>query len=114
MVYKGFKKMPYIKHKFNAVRTQKNGISFPSKLEARFYDSLVLLQRAGDVVFFLRQVAFDLPGKVKYIVDFMIFYSDGRISFVDVKGKDTPLSIAKRKIVESIYPIEIDLYPKKK
>jgi hypothetical protein len=101
-----------VKHKFGAVRCERDGQKFPSKLERRYYDMLKLRQSSGEVVFFLRQVAFDLPGGVRYICDFQVFLANGEIDFVDTKGRDTPMSIAKRKIVESLYPIEIKIVSK--
>jgi hypothetical protein len=104
--------MPQIRHKFGAIRCQRDEIKFPSKLERAYYDQLKLRQRAGDVLFFLRQCPFDLPGGVRYLADYQLFLSDGTVEFIDVKGKDTPLSIAKRKIVEDLYPVEIKVVSK--
>lgn len=95
------------KNKFKAVKTERDGKKFPSKLEAHYYDKLKLRQKAGDISYFLTQVPFFLPGNVKYVCDFQIFYPDGRVEYVDTKGKDTALSIAKRKIVHELYPVEI-------
>jgi hypothetical protein len=100
------------KHKFGAVRTERDGISFSSKLEAAYYDKLKLFQSAGQVLFFLRQVPFHLPGGVRYVVDFQVFYTDGSIEFVDVKGMETPEFITKKKLVEALYPIEISVVKK--
>ena len=97
------------RHKFNAVQTEVGGIKFPSKKEAAYYADLKLLQRSGELLFFLRQVPFDLPGNVKYRLDFMEFWADGRIEFSDTKGLDTPLSKTKRKQVEALYPVKIVL-----
>lgn len=94
-------------HKFKAVKTERKGISFPSKLEARYFDTLEVKKRIGEVVFFLRQVSFDLPGGVRYVADYQVFYADGSVEFVDVKGMDTPASKLKRKQVEELYPVEI-------
>lgn len=101
--------MQVIRHKFRAQKCESDGFKFPSKLEARYYAQLKLKQLAGEVLFFLRQVPFHLPGGVKYIADFQVFYADGSVQFIDTKGKDTPLSSSKRKIVESIYPIQIKI-----
>ena len=100
--------MRRIFHKFNAVRTEVNGEKFPSKKEAAYYQQLLLRQKAGDVIFFLRQVPFHLPGGVKYIVDFEEFLSDGTVRFVDTKGMRTSIYIAKKKMVEALYPIKIE------
>jgi len=96
------------KHKFNAVKTELDGINFDSKKEAKYYTELKLRMKAGEIIFFLRQVPFDLPGKVKYRIDFQEFHSDGTIHFIDVKGKKTEMYIAKKKMVEALYPIEIE------
>lgn len=106
---KKLKKVKRLKHKYKAVRCEADGIKFPSKLERAYYYHLKRLQGLGEVVFFLRQVAFDLPGKIRYVCDFQVFYANGDISFIDTKGRDTPMSIAKRKMVEDLYPIEIEI-----
>lgn len=97
------------KHKFNATQCKADEIKFSSKAERAYYHRLKFLQQSGDVVFFLMQVPFRLPGGVKYVVDFQIFYADGTVSFVDVKGVSTPLFILKKKQVEEIYPITIEV-----
>lgn len=97
------------RHKYNAVATELDGLRFDSKAEARRYADLKLLQRAGEVVFFLRQVPFDLPGGVKYRVDYCIFWADGRVTFEDVKGMTTPMFTLKKKQVEALYPVEIEV-----
>lgn len=106
------KKKKVLKHKFKAIRCERNGIKFPSKLERSYYDQLRLWQKSGKVIFFLRQVGFDLPGKVRYFCDFIVFWDDGTVDVVDTKGRDTPISIMKRKQVETIYPIEIKIVKK--
>lgn len=112
MMIKYFKQAGRPRHKFGAIRCERDGKSFPSKLEARYYDKLRLLQNNGQVLFFLRQIPFDLPGKIKYVCDFQVFYSNGEISFVDTKGKDTALSQTKRKMVEELYPVTIEIVSK--
>jgi len=61
------------------------------------------------VLFFLRQVPFDLPGNTKYRADFMEFWTNGEVHIVDVKGYQTKEFIKNKKMVESIYPIEIEV-----
>jgi hypothetical protein len=96
-----------IKHKFKARRTNVDGIKFSSKKEANRYNILKLLQKSGDILFFLRQVPFHLPGGVKYICDFLIFWTNGDVTIEDVKGFKTEIYKAKKKMVEALYPIEI-------
>lgn len=97
-----------IYHKFHARRVELDGISFDSKREAGYYLELKLRVSAGEVLFFLRQVPFDLPGNVRYRTDFMEFHSDGTVHFVDVKGVRTKGYIMKKKQVEALYPVEIE------
>lgn len=96
-----------LRHKFNAKKTELDGIRFDSKKEARYYQELKLRQKAGEVLFFLRQVPFHLPGGVKYKLDFMEFLADGTVVLTDVKGYATKDYKMKKKMVESIYPVEI-------
>lgn len=95
------------RHKFNARPTVRAGQRFDSKKEAAYYDALVLRQRAGEVIFFLRQCPFHLPAGVRYVVDFVVFRSDGEVEFVDVKGVRTETYRAKRRMVEALYPVTI-------
>ena len=100
--------MSFRRHKFNAKKTELDGIKFDSKKEGKYYLELKLRKQVGEIIFFLRQVPFDLPGNVKYRVDFQEFHSDGTVHFIDVKGMRTPEYIAKKKMVEALYPIEIE------
>ena len=95
--------------KFNAKITEVDGIKFKSKKEARYYQELKIRQRAGEVSFFLRQVPFDLGEGVRHFLDFIEFWANGEVKFIEVKGYDTPQGKMKRKLVESMYPIEIEV-----
>lgn len=101
----GFK----IRHKFNAIQTVTDGIKFGSKKEAAYYAQLKLRQMSGEVLFFLRQVPFHLPGGVRHVVDFVEFHADGTVKIVEVKGMDLAMGKLKRKQVEALYPITIDV-----
>lgn len=101
------------KHKFNAKPVNDDGQHFSSKLEHRYYQHLKLLQKSGEVVFFLRQVPFHLPGNVTYRCDFQVFYSDGNVKFIDCKGISTPMFELKNKQVEASYPVKIELVKSK-
>ena len=98
-----------IKHKFHATQTTRNGIKFQSKKEAQYYDMLRLRQKAGEVLFFHRQAAFDLPGNITYRCDFQEFWTDGSVHYIDTKGCKTKDFIRNKKMVECLYPIEIEV-----
>ena len=102
--------------KFRAKKTAIDGITFDSKKEAARYVELKRLQEAGDVLWFHMQVPMILWGTDKgdgkperYRVDFQVFWSDGRVSYEDVKGMQTRQFKRKKKIVERLYPITIEL-----
>lgn len=96
-----------IRHKFHNIPTEVGNAKFSSKKEARYYSQLVLGQRSGDVLFFLRQVPFHLSSGVRYVIDFVEFWKNGEVRFVDVKGVKTPMYKVKKKLVESEFPIHI-------
>lgn len=97
-----------LKHKYSAKPSEYDGKKFASKKEARYYLSLKKRMQEGEILFFLRQVPFDLPGNVKYRLDFLEFHSDGTVHAIDVKGFRTDIYILKKKQLESIYPIIIE------
>lgn len=97
------------RHKFNAKPVDDDGQHFSSKLEHRYYLHLKLLQKAGEVVFFLRQVPFHLSGNTTYRCDYQVFYTDGTVRFIDCKGMATDIFTLKKKQVEAIYPVEIEI-----
>ncbi len=100
--------MRNVRHKFHARPCELDGIRFDSKAEGRYYTQLKLRQKAGEILFFLRQVPFHLPGGVKLVIDFQEFHADGTVHFVDVKGMETEQFKAKRRMVEALYPITVE------
>ena len=96
-------------HKYNAKPVEIDGIRFDSKKEGRYYSQMKLQVKAKEVKYFLRQVPFDLPGNTKYRIDFQVFYTNGKVRYLDVKGFKTQMFILKKKQVEAIYPIEIEV-----
>ena len=82
--------MTFGKHKYAAKRTVIDGLPFPSKAEAAYYDVLKLLLKNGEIKGFIRQPTFTLgcPENV-YRPDFLVFNIDGGVFAVDVKGFET-------------------------
>ena len=92
-----------------------DGIKFDSKLEARRYIQLKLLQRAGEITDFRTQVEFVLQpsykknGKtiraIKYIADFVYYDVKRKETIVeDTKGFRNDVYKLKKKIFEYKYP----------
>ena len=103
------KKFKTKKSKYNNIRTEYKGVSYASKSEASRAQALDRLKEAGQVKYWLRQVPFFLPGNIKYISDFMIVWNDGQITYEDVKGMQTQVFKNKKKQVEALYPVKIEV-----
>lgn len=97
------------RNKYGAQVTYVNGIRFDSKREARYYEQLLLLVAAGEVRYFLRQVPLHLPGGTRLVIDFLEFHADGSVHYIDVKGRETPAFKIKRREIQAVYPIRIEL-----
>ena len=103
-----------MKHKFHAVPCQADDYNFSSKAERAYYYKLKILEKAGEVLFFLMQVPFHLPGNIIYRLDFMEFWApkngeSGDIIFTEVKGFMTDSARIKIKQCEDIYNIHINV-----
>ena len=82
--------------KYNAVKTQIDGIIFDSKKETEYYKNLLLLKQAGEVIDIKLQPEFELQEgyvkdgakirPIKYIADFLVVYKDRHIEIIDTKG----------------------------
>lgn len=99
--------------RIKATPCERDGHRFPSKLERKLYDQLVLERDHGDVAYFLRQVPIHLPGGGMLRVDFEVHYKDGRKRYIDAKGYEKPEWRATVRIVEALYPIKIETWPQR-
>ena len=118
-------------NKYKAIKTCVNGIEFDSRKEARRYQELLLLQRAGVILNLQMQVKFELipaqyeiyerygakgqklkPGQrllekeCSYIADF-VYEQDGKKVVEDTKGVKTKDYIIKRKLMLWLHGIRI-------
>jgi hypothetical protein len=97
--------------KYGNKRVEIDGKKFDSKHEAGAYIMLMQRVRAGELKCVLRQVAFDLPGGIKYIADFVTILPDMRIeAVIDAKSEATKKNrvyINKKKQMQALYGIEI-------
>ena len=108
IAFKGLEVRLKSKSKYRAIPTVIDGIRFASKRESQFYTALYQLKEKNLILYFLMQVPIKLPGNVKYVVDFLVFYSDGNVRYIDAKGMKTPMYKLKKKQVEALYPIIIE------
>jgi hypothetical protein len=98
-------------HKFHAKGTNVDGLHFPSKLEARCYEEQKFRRDiTHEVLWFICQVPFRLPGSVTYRLDFLCVLANGGVELIDAKGYDTDIGKLKRKQVEQLYGVDIKLW----
>lgn len=100
------------KSKYNAVKTNIDGIVFDSKKEANRYKKLKLLEQVGEITNLRLQVPYELIAKskygmsIRYIADF-VYEENGNEIVEDTKGVKTPLYRLKRRMMAEKYDIEI-------
>ena len=96
--------------KYRSKRCRVDGLNFASQLEARCYESLKLRQRAGEVLWFIRQPPFALEGGITYRADFLAVLAQGGVEVLDAKGYLTPVSKIKIRQVEARYGFKVHLW----
>lgn len=92
--------------KYGNRRVAEGGKTFDSQHERDVYNELVLEARAGKYCAVLCQVAFALPGGVKYIADFVTLEAGGKFEVWDAKSpataKDKVYRLKKRMMRECL------------
>lgn len=89
--------------------------TYDSKKEANYAAYLDTLKAKGIILSWVPQVTFPLPKGEKHKVDFLVFYpptQPGGMPFAgvhEVKGRDLALGRLKRKMVEEIYHVKIEV-----
>jgi len=94
--------------KYNAKRTITDNITFDSQKEAKRYQQLKLLQKAGEIGEIVLQHPFSLPGGITYRCDFL-YYDRRTKAFIveDCKGFRTQEYKLKRKLMKECLGIDI-------
>ena len=108
-------------NKYGAKKVEIDGIVFDSRAEGRFYEHLLELMHDGVVESFEMQKPYTLLDKfphpktgktiraIKYVPDFEVIYTDGRVEVVDVKGMQTDVFRMKCKLFMFRYQIPLVL-----
>ena len=103
------------RNKYNAKRVTVDGRTYDSKAEANYYATLKQRELAGEVSDVELQRPFALiagAGKLVgvYKADFTFHdHVEGRWRVIDVKGHDTALSRFKRKFVEALHGVKVEV-----
>ena len=108
-------------HKYNATKTEVDGIKFDSKAEARRYQTLKEMEENGEITDLTTQPKFELQTSytngtgqkirsIAYVADFSYVDKNGQRVIEDVKSEATKTQVyrVKKKLFEKIYhPITI-------
>ena len=97
--------------KYNARRTEYNGIVYDSAAEARYAASLDLRVKVGDIKEWFRQIRYPLMVNgtkiCDMVIDFKIHHANRgalEVEFVEVKGCETDTYRLKLKLLKALYP----------
>lgn len=97
-------------NKFKNTWTEFEGVKYQSSREAAFAQKIKLMEMAGEVVSWDRQVKLPLAvhGKLvcNYVIDFRLNLSGGRVVLVEVKGMMTPDWKIKWRLLEAMMESE--------
>ena len=103
-------------NKYNARKTEIDGIQFDSKAEATRYAALKLMERMGLIEDMKMQVPFELAPSViingrkkpalRYFADFT-YMEHGKLIIEDVKGIRTPVFTIKKHLMKSVLGLDI-------
>lgn len=104
------------RHKFGNIKTTVDGIEFASKREARRYQELRLLERAGEIADLQLQPKFPLEVNGQkigsYIADFSYHptfrgATMAQLVVEDAKGVRTPVYNIKKKLVRALHGVDV-------
>lgn len=99
-------------NKYHARKTVLDNVTFDSAREARRYQELCLLERAGAIHNLELQPRFDLVVNGKkcgfYRADFRYVGANGLVHIEDAKGVRTAVYRLKKRIVEALHGITIE------
>lgn len=108
------------KSKFKNIRcTASDGTKFGSKLEMRYYEDVILPRwKAGEILWFTRQIPFWLEGGVKFVIDFFIVEQlvpgvpMPSLRLIDTTGVMTPTKRNKLKQLKARYNLDVEIVTK--
>lgn len=109
------------KAKYSNKKVELDGYVFDSVAESKYYEHLLRQKEIGEVVSFEMQKPFELLPKfrhpktgkavraIKYIPDFVVTHSDGKVEVIDIKGFETKDFKLKAKMFMYKYQVPLIL-----
>jgi|SRR6185436_4980874 len=106
------------RNKYNAKKTEFNGITYDSKFEAGVAYDLDMRLKAGEIVNIQRQVPLELRiyGKLwkTWKIDFVATLADGSREFIEAKGMEDREFKLKRDFFEIVFDKDFRQHPEDK
>lgn len=113
-------KIKRLGNKYNAKKTELDGIKFDSRKESLRYSQLKIYEKGGLIENLRLQVAYELIPKqtingkteraIKYIADFVYYDTVNKVEVVeDVKGMITDVFKLKYKLMKQVHGIDIKI-----
>lgn len=104
--------------KYKSRKAWLDGILFDSKAEANRYAKLAVMQKAGFITDLKTHPLFKITVNGHNICSVELDFSyintaTGKLIYEDVKGKQTALSAIKKKLVEAVHAIDVDIIREK-
>ena len=100
-------KLSEARNKYGAKPTEYNGRRYHSAAEARQAAELDLLLKARKILDWKPQIPKRIDVNGCYIctllIDFAVMENDGRMYYIETKGRETPVSKLKRKLLMACY-----------
>jgi hypothetical protein len=105
------------KNKYGAIVKEYNGVNYHSTKEADYAKKLDFLVKLKQVEKWERQITYKLIVEgvliCKYILDFKVYYTDGHVDFIDIKGQKKgqayQMFVIKQKLMQAIYQIDVEV-----
>lgn len=106
--------MYYVKNKWSTAKKCTYGNSlYDSKFEAKYGMELDMRKKAGEITKWERQVKIPLVVNgyhiANYFIDFVVYYPDGVVEYVECKGLASEAWKLKWKIFEALYSDKPDV-----
>lgn len=97
----------------NAKKQTYGGQNYQSGFEAGYAMELDLRLKAGEITKWERQVKIPLDVNgyhiTNYFIDFIVYYPDGMVEYVETKGYETDVWKMKWKLFEALYSEKPDV-----
>ena len=95
-------------NKYHSKKATYNGYTYHSTLEANYARQLDWQIKEKEVKSWERQYKIDITVNgihiTNYFIDFKVYYTDGHVEYIEIKGFETGLWRIKWRLAQAMYP----------